>query len=388
MKVFVDESGTFSGFHPLSIGAVGALAVPDQRLSFIERKYEGIRRRLPRLNGEVKGKLLNEQQVAEVVRLLARNEAIFEVTVIDLGMHTEAGVSAYKRALFEGMHKRLPLFNVETKPQVEALLRELAATPLNLFLQTVALFETLHRIIHHVPLYFVQRRPAELASFSWVIDGKDPSKVTSWEKWWASYAIGALATKSTFRPSGRLEGADYSYYDRYRSADEKGEGIDLGLLMRNLRFSSTIEFGLEWVDVLTNAVRRALIGNLEIKGWDGIVGTMIHRKQHYLEFVQLDEARARDANSSYAVVHPPYARVVNHFRSGGRPMLTKHMLRMAVEESREASRRAARPSQESGIVNKATASTPAPACAPPTPCRRAAPGRKSGPRRARRASRP
>ena len=108
MKIFIDESGTFSGFHSLSIGAVGALAVLDNKLSFIERKYERIRKGLPRLKGEVKGKLLNERQIAEVVTLLARNEAIFEVTVIDLGLHNRTGVSAYKDALLRGMYERLP----------------------------------------------------------------------------------------------------------------------------------------------------------------------------------------------------------------------------------------------------------------------------------------
>jgi len=101
MKIFIDESGTFSGFHHLSIGAVGALAAPDGKLAFIERKYERIRRRLPHLNGEVKGKLLDERQIAEVVTLLARNETIYEVTIIDLGMHTLDGVTAYKDALFK-----------------------------------------------------------------------------------------------------------------------------------------------------------------------------------------------------------------------------------------------------------------------------------------------
>jgi hypothetical protein len=163
MKVFIDESGTVSGYHAVSIGAVGAVAIPDSKLAFIERKYERIRRHLPSLNGEVKGKLLSEQQVAEVVTLLARNEAIFEVTIIDLGMHTPSGVAAYKAALFNGMYERLPRFNEETRPKVEAQLRELAATPLNLFLQAIALFETLYRIIHHVPFYFVQRRPSDLA---------------------------------------------------------------------------------------------------------------------------------------------------------------------------------------------------------------------------------
>jgi len=84
MKIFIDESGTFSGFHPGSLGAVGALAILDRKLTLLEKKYSKIRQHLPRLNGEVKGKLLNENQISEVVSLLARNEVIFEVTVIDL----------------------------------------------------------------------------------------------------------------------------------------------------------------------------------------------------------------------------------------------------------------------------------------------------------------
>jgi hypothetical protein len=326
MRIFIDESGTFSGFHDLSVSAVGALAVPDSKLAFIERKYEKIRRRLPRVNGEVKGKLLNEEQISEVVRLLARNETIFEVTIIDLAMHTPKGVAAYKDALLKGMQERVPRFNKEARPKIETLLRELSNTPINLFLQTIALFETIHRIISHVPLYYVQRRPKDLATFSWIVDGKDPRKVTSWERWWSSYAIGALSTKSKFHPCPRLEGADYSYFDRFRCVNEGEEGIDLSLLLSGLQFITTIEFGLEWVDILTNAVRRALVGNLGVQGWHGIVKTMIHRKQHYIEIIRLDGVSRPPEN-------PAYANVIEHFWTGGKLMMTKHLLQTAADES-------------------------------------------------------
>lgn len=327
MQIFIDESGSFTGFHSGSIGVVGALAIPDGKLAFIEKKYAKIRRRLPRSNGEVKGRLLNEKQVAEVVSLVARNAAIFEVTVIDIGLHTAEGVAAYKNALLTGMHDRVPRFNDETRPKIEALLNELAATPLNLFLQTIALFETLHRIIHHVPIYFAQRQPKELGTFAWIVDGKDRNKVTNWEKWWASYIIGALATKSKFHPAAMLEGADYSYYDKFQHIGRVGEdGTNLSLLLKDLRFSSDIEFGLELVDILTNAVRRAMIGNLGIEGWEGIVRTMIHRKEHYIALVRLDGV-------SQSPDKPSYASVIDHFWSGGKPMLTRNNLRLADEEA-------------------------------------------------------
>jgi hypothetical protein len=50
---------------------VGGLAIPDGKLEFIKRKYAKVRLRFPFENGEVKGRLLNEHQVSEVVTLLA-----------------------------------------------------------------------------------------------------------------------------------------------------------------------------------------------------------------------------------------------------------------------------------------------------------------------------
>jgi hypothetical protein len=74
--VFIDESGSFSGFQAGSI-------------SVLSKKYTKIRANLPKDNGEVKGKLLNEKQVDKVVTLLIRNEALFEITALDLGLHNE-----------------------------------------------------------------------------------------------------------------------------------------------------------------------------------------------------------------------------------------------------------------------------------------------------------
>jgi hypothetical protein len=74
LHIFIDESGSFTGYHGESLSVVGALAIPDGKLEFIKRKYAKMRSRLPLENGEVKGRLLNEQQVNAIVTLLARNE--------------------------------------------------------------------------------------------------------------------------------------------------------------------------------------------------------------------------------------------------------------------------------------------------------------------------
>jgi len=63
MHVFIDESGSFTGFHEGSISAVRTLAVPTAKLDVLKKKYGKIRARLPREKGEVTGRLLNEEQM-------------------------------------------------------------------------------------------------------------------------------------------------------------------------------------------------------------------------------------------------------------------------------------------------------------------------------------
>jgi hypothetical protein len=107
LRIFIDESGSFTGYHTRSISAVGALAIPDGKLDFIEKKYAKIRTHLPIEKGQVKGRLLNEQQVNEVVTMLSRNNVLFEIAVVDLGFHNETDVQNYKQQHLDGMLARV-----------------------------------------------------------------------------------------------------------------------------------------------------------------------------------------------------------------------------------------------------------------------------------------
>jgi hypothetical protein len=326
LHVFIDESGSFTGYHGRSLSVVGALAIPDGKLEFIKRKYAKMRSCLPLENDEVKGRLLNEQKVNQIVTLLARNDVLFEITVIDLGFHTEADIVAYKQQHVKGMLARVDGFQEPDRTLVEQACHQISATSLPLYVQAIMTFELLHSIISHVPLYFAQRQPQELASFTWIVDGKEPKKITSWEMWWSWYAVGALSNMSRRRPLPRLEGADYSFYDRFTGKIDGGpeEGTDTRLLLGDLRFSSAVEPGLELVDIVVNATRRALVGALGEAGWRGIPRLMIHRKEPYIKFICLRQ----DGND--IIRHPSYLRVVRQFfSSGGRLMLAPRFLRAA-----------------------------------------------------------
>jgi hypothetical protein len=326
MHIFIDESGSFSGYHNQSVSVVGALAIPDGKLDLIKRKYAKIRARFPLENGEVKGRQLDERQIDEVVTMLARNDAIFEISALDLGFQKESDLVERKRKHAEEMSARAARFREPDRQLVENACRQISDTSLPLYLQSIVTFEVLHSIINYVPTYFAQRQPKELGTFTWVIDGKESIKVTNWEMWLSWYARGALATMSIGRPAPTIEGADYSYYRRFDGPprlDEKDElrGTDTKLLLADLRFSSETEPGLELVDIVVNATRRALIGSLGEAGWHNIPKLMIHRNEPYIKLIIL-------AEGGDEIHHPPYARIVNtHFSAGGRPMLTASIMR-------------------------------------------------------------
>src|SRR3546814_11649596 len=97
MYNFIDESGIFAhAADSHSVSVVGALVVPEERLPAIERGYAALRPHLPKQNGEVNGRLLSELQVERVVSLLIKNEALFEATAVDMGLHIAAAIRAHR----------------------------------------------------------------------------------------------------------------------------------------------------------------------------------------------------------------------------------------------------------------------------------------------------
>ena len=121
--------------------------------------------------------------------------------------------------------------------------------------------------------------------------------------------------------------ADYSFYDKFSVRDPVGEsGTSLKLLLKDINFCADIQPGLEFIDVLSNAVRRALTNKLQREGWQNIHRLMIQENDKTcINFVLFQEGGD--------VVHmPSYADVVHQgFTKGGRPMLTKRNMDLAMD---------------------------------------------------------
>jgi hypothetical protein len=314
-----------------SISLVGALVVPDQLRAKIEKKYEVLRHDFSMVNGEVKGRLLLESDVAAVVRMLRRNEVIFEVTAIDMGLHKPSDIAAHKRRQEEELTKNLTVkHSLELRTHVGELRRCLERMTHQLYVQSIATFNLVARVIEHATLLYSQRRPQELGAFHWIIDAKDRERITAWEIWWSEVLLGILQSGSLNKPMAHLEGADYSHFERFSKPlpqflrahirgpveqDEHANSLTM-ILGENFRFSAQPEPGVEMVDILVNATRRALMGNLGFAGWRDIRTLMIHREYQYIELVSL--WISPPASSGEDVTYAP---TVRHFSSGGRSML-------------------------------------------------------------------
>lgn len=327
VNIFIDESGTFAktpnGFSP---SVLGALVIPQSSLNKVFEEYWKLRSRLPKIVDEVKGRLLEEQAVASVIELLRQNAVIYEAVIVETEFHTDEELELHRRQTAEGMVAKLTEKHHQNVVESSHRLRsELLAMPDQQYLQAMATYVLVAKVISHSTLYFSQRIPKELSAFNWVVDAKERNSTTNWEKWWTQTILPWLQSYSIREPMPFLKGADYSWFSRFEintpeyltehfSKDLLGQkGIDLRLLMtENFRFSANIEPGLELVDIVTNALRRALVGNLKSSGWGNLPEIMIHEKKPCLHFLGFSSSNQRS---------PPYIEIVRQFGRGRRSML-------------------------------------------------------------------
>ncbi len=326
MHIFIDESGSFvQGAGARGISLVGALVIPGGRLANVQRNYAAIRPRLPKERGEVKGRLLTDIQVQQVTNLLRRNEAMLELVAIDLNMHTANDIHTHKLEQAAGITRGLTeKHHPNLRAEAAALAQRVAALPNQLYVQGVAMTELVWWVCQHAINYYGQRRPEELASFHWTIDGKDKT-MTNWEDVWQSIVLPLLQSKSIKEPHGIFEGCDLTHFARFegnapdwlpppvKGSGETATDIKL-LLMENFRYSPDIEVGLELVDIITSATRRALVGTLPVSGYAGIPTLMIHRREHYIHLIALHER-------PFVGCLPYHSILMRRFTRAGRSML-------------------------------------------------------------------
>jgi hypothetical protein len=330
MHIFIDESGSFQVADKTpSPSVVGALIIPDHKLDELLVNYAKLRRKIWPRGGEVKGRQLSELHVAEVIKMLRCHSVLFEAVVVEMGMHTVDGLKAHQASLADGLTRNLtPQHHENTHKGAARLRAELEAMKLPGFVQSTANFQLLREVYTHIPNYFAQRFPRELAQFKWVVDGKEPMvDATPWEKWWSFVMFPYLQASSLRQPAGFLKDADWSHFapllhdeipeyllPHIEPSDRPRMSVDLRKVFGDFRFSTDAEPGLELVDIVTNGLRRAMVGHLQKAGWIGMPDLMIRRRDQNLTIISM--------NGIEPPPKLPYADVIQHFKGVGREMLT------------------------------------------------------------------
>jgi len=325
MHIYIDESGTFTGQN--NISAVGALIIPDRSVSGFSKLYSRLRSHLPKRNGEVKGSGLDEKQIKDLVAMLKALGCVFEFVGFDSAFTSEVDVIDHQKAQAQKMTENLTNKHHSTLvKEVWRLREQLERTSPQLYVQAVAMAELVYNAIFNADIYFAYRFPQELGEYHWIVDAKDRNKTTDWEKWWAATIMPLLESKSARSPFVRVEGGDYRWQDRFKAEPDDYKKVVLGVtedfevfdlrpvMEEDFRFSWEPEFGLEAVDILTNATRRALRGNLQREGWLPIRELMMHRKDHYIRLITLSKGDELPPKVSYS-------NVLADFSTGGREML-------------------------------------------------------------------
>lgn len=304
MHVYIDESGNFI---PLNgersrVSTLAALVIPSSQRDRLFDSFVELREKLRPGCAELHGRELSENEIAAVLRLLARFGAIAELCAIDIGNHRDEDVSDFKTMQAEKLLNGLPEKpSQELREDVERLAQLARTLPNQLFVQgwmTVLLIEG---VLDTAINYHAQRHPQELQAFNWVIDAKGIG-VTPGEEFWTSLIFPALQTRSHQQPAVVIPWGDFSHFQRFlvpveetrcfggEQPDETDSQVsDLSLLLtENLQFSSSSEsLGLQMVDVVANAAARALNERLQEEGWIGLGKLLVARRPQALQFVML-----------------------------------------------------------------------------------------------------
>ena len=310
MHIFIDESGSFTvpgtATKP-ALSAVGAVLLPSEHISQIFVDFQKLKSGWATEKGEVKGRLLSEDQFDQFFSFLAECNGLIECTAIDLALHRVSEIRAHQDAQSRKITANL---TSEHHPNLWEAARTLASRLGRLsvpaYVQLVAYSQLTNAILRTKTMYVVQRRPKDLGVLAWTLDAKG-QPITEMEDLWSFLIKPFLQSSSLREPLPHLDWCDYSAFDRAFMSDlvelpdfltlyakpsprMRERPLDIKRLLADLRFASSHdEPGLQMADIATNAIRRTLMGNLQRSGWRGLGRVMVQpaRNSEVIQMITL-----------------------------------------------------------------------------------------------------
>jgi hypothetical protein len=306
MNIYVDEAGTFvppKRGHLYSL--VLALIIPTAREAELFYEFLRLRDVWPCQAVEIKGRTLNEEQAAQVLRLLAIYGVIAEYCVIDMALHRTAVIDDFKLRQASALTEHL---SSEHSAAVQQRLHEDAqivrSMANQLFVQAFLTIELILETLDTAINYFAQRLPEELGQFRWTIDGKDRTP-TQMERIWTTFILPIGQVRSSRHPFAKVEGFDYSHFAKYEidesTADEemrkhfkwmrsalpfsKPAPTELRciaarkILNEERTFADSVSnLGLQLADMVASIICRAYNGHIQLPGWVAVSNLLVRKR--------------------------------------------------------------------------------------------------------------
>ncbi len=343
MNIYIDESGIFRNTTQQSniASVVGALVLPTSRRADIVKDFRKLTNQWHHSDGEIKGKDLDEDQIAAVVALLKRYPVCLQAKVIDLALITEAEITKFKIRQADNITANLtPTHHVNVVKQTNEIREVFLNMSNSLFIQAFLMMMLIIELVPDMAHYYARRIPQELGKFHWVVDAKD-KKLTGFERAWSLALYPIMGTWSFKQPFQPIEGGDYSFLERYTTrnkgdidylreiAESKNQefvGKKLAIIELKELLGESFKFqdskknaGLQLVDILVNAIQRALNNKLQPHGWRDIGSLMISKNETPLDLVSFNTGTEKE---KVKVVVTPFYRVFQTFKQNAKSLWT------------------------------------------------------------------
>jgi hypothetical protein len=258
--------------------------IPGTQRRTLLRRFGHLRERwgLP----ELKGRLLSENQIDQTINLCRRYDPLLFVRAIDLNHQSPDELAAFRAEQARRMTSSLtPKHQRSIREEAEQIAEYIRRMPEQLLTQGILTIQLIDDVLRGAIPYYSLRRPEELGAFGWRVDAKDHFE-TEGERLWRLLLLPFLQMISVRQPHIHPSAGDYSHFGRFESASlpeyvkqyaaqedlklqSGGQPIDLGEIVRgDFELSdSSSDLGLQLVDVLASALRRAMMGTLNRTAW-------------------------------------------------------------------------------------------------------------------------
>ena len=270
MHIFVDESGLFvPAADQNSFSAVVAYVISESHLPAAEAALRRYKRRAgKRPSDEVKASETSEENYLRFVYEIGLIDGIATGVVSDGSK--QGDIEAHKAHQAAKIDEYVPVMVYdEGKAMVAKAAADVRRLSNQNYVELHCRADLAWGVIWRSTLYFVQRDPETLAAFRWSFDAKDIQK-NHFEST-MSDLLGALTqSHSMERPLMKLEGADYSHFDRFSSSNRKTdwfpvpEGTKL-TVTNGMIFHEHMEFvdskaspGVQVADLIANGLTKCL----------------------------------------------------------------------------------------------------------------------------------